>query len=128
MNINDLFSKENLQRVMDAAATIKGDTVNTLDEAIKILEADPTADGTTSTPDPEALNGMQDMAECMAAYFLDGADLSQITPDTARGILAQMNAQAQPGTPQATIKKEQLQERYKTLMSVVIDMIGETDK
>jgi hypothetical protein len=64
----------------------------------------------------------------MAAYFLDGADLSQITPDTARGILAQISAQAQPGTPQATIKKEQMQERYKTLMSVVIDMIGEIDK
>ena len=128
MDLHNVFTQETLQAVMNAAATIKGDTVNTLDEAIKILEADPTADGSTSTPEQEALNGVQNMAEYMAAYFLDGADLSQITPDTARGILAQMNAQAQPGTPQATIKKEQLQERYKTLMSVVIDMIGETDK
>ena len=126
MDLHDVFTQETLQAVMNAAATIKGDTVNTLDEAIKILEADPT--GTTSTPDPEALNGMQDMAEYMAAYFLDGADLSQITPDTARGVLAQMNAQAQPGTPQATMSKEFSDKAFRTLHCEIMDEIRTRSK
>jgi hypothetical protein len=64
----------------------------------------------------------------MAAYFLDGADLSQITPDTARGILAQMNAQAQPGTPQATMSKEFSDKAFRTLHCEIMDEIRTRSK
>lgn len=115
IDFKDLFSKETLQTLMNAAASIKGDTVDTLDEAVRILEGDQTADGMTLTSGQEDLAGMQSMTESMVTYFLDGLDLSQITPDDARGIFAQISAQAQPGTPQATIKKEFTNKAYRTL-------------